>query len=166
MDIRHELEMKGLTPQQMNAKAVEVVETILCEKQGVEIETLKAKVKQLSGDVREETIKLRLRKDDLNKLEERIAQVEEKVTAYKEGAEREIVNDDRLLDTLNFYTALLARTQAVFGAEKMTEAVIVQLLETASYGIWRSIMGGKFTDPKDSDEKQATDWTKKYGGRK
>lgn len=37
----------------------------------------------------------------------------------------------------------MTQTQAVLGEDALTEAVVVQLLETASYGLWHSIMGPK-----------------------
>lgn len=146
MDLKQALIRKGATPQQANSKVVELTEAVLCEKQGVEIDTLRNVVNKLAEEVAAERHSIRSNSYDFTCLKEEIAELDKKVTAYKEGAEREIINDDKLLDTLNFYTALLSRTQAVFGAEKMTEAVIIQLLETASYGIWRSIMGGKYNE--------------------
>jgi hypothetical protein len=53
------------------------------------------------------------------------------------------IRDEKLIDTLNFYTEVLKRTKEIFGEENLTEAVMVKLLETASYGVWRFIMGPK-----------------------
>lgn len=146
MDLKQALIRKGATPQQANSKVVELTEAVLCEKQGVEIDTLRNAVNKLAEEVAAERRSIRSNSYDFTCLKEEVVELDKKVTAYKEGTEREIITDNKLLDTLNFYTAILSRTQAVFGAEKMTEAVIIQLLETASYGIWRSIMGGKYNE--------------------
>ena len=53
------------------------------------------------------------------------------------------INDEALRDAINAYTMILSRTKDVLGDDAMTEPVIIQLLETASYGLWRSIMGPK-----------------------
>ena len=58
----------------------------------------------------------------------------------------ETFDDPKLNDALNFYCAMLSAVKDVFGGDKMTEAVIVQAVEAASYGVWRSIMGSKYGD--------------------
>lgn len=156
MDLRSELLARGLTPQQANSKAVEAVENILIENSGVGLDTVRKAVEDIVYAANRAEIKLGSISEQLANYESDVNAVEEKVAAYVKGASEEIVTDPKLLDTLNFYTALLSRTQAVFGAEKMTEPVIVKLLETASYGIWRSIMGGKF-----DGETEHADYTKK-----
>ena len=55
-------------------------------------------------------------------------------------------------DALDFYASILQRTMDVLGEERLTEPVIVKLLETASYITWRNIMGGKFNNKDDEDE--------------
>ena len=70
------------------------------------------------------------------------------VENWESGERSKIVNDEKLVDALNLYRAMLSDTKQVFGDEKMTEAVIIQAIEAASYGMWRSIMGGKVDDTK------------------
>lgn len=65
------------------------------------------------------------------------------------------IRDEKLIDALNLYTAILRNTKEIFGEENLTEAVMVKLLETASYGVWRSIMGPK-------GEKDTTSPSRKY----
>lgn len=154
MDLKSELAARGLMPQQVNSKAVEEVEKLLAEKSGIGYDTVKKAVEDIAKKADRAEVKVSSVSGYLENCEKRIDKLESKVTAYEEGVSKEIVTDSKLLDTLNFYTALLSRTQAVFGAEKMTEPVIVKLLETASYGIWRSIMGGKFDD-ESTDYKKA-----------
>ena len=146
MDLRSELAARGLTPQQVNSKAVKEVENLLVEKSDIGYDTVRKAIEDIAEKASRTSRKVYDISLNLENCEMRSNAIEEKVNAYVEGVSKEIVTDPKLLDTLNFYTALLLRTQAVFGAEKMTEPVIVKLLETASYGIWRSIMGGKFDD--------------------
>jgi hypothetical protein len=161
MDLRSELLARGLTPQQANSKAVEAVESILAKNSGVGFDTVSKMVEETEKKADKIGVRMGNVMVHLENYERRINKLESKVTAYEEGVSKEIVTDPKLLDTLNFYTALLSRTQAVFGAEKMTEPVIIKLLETASYGIWRSIMGGKF-----ESEAEYTDYTQKKAGRR
>lgn len=146
MDLKDELRKRGLTEQQINSKAVETTEAVLAEKQGVEIDTLRKLVKSLELQVRMESNLSNDREYRLKKMMNDIDQVENKVSRYVENVEKTIVNDPKLCDALNFYSALLTRTQEVFGAENMTEAVIVKTLETASYSVWRGIMGAKYNE--------------------
>lgn len=155
MDLKTALKERGLTDQQLTAKAVTVMEQMLAEDCcGVTtVETAKALVEEvkeaqrsIKHDISYANRGIESLSNYIKQFENRIARMDEKVSAYEESKKAEIIDDEKLLDTLNFYTALLQRTQNVFGAEKMTETVIVQLLETASYGVWRSIMGGKFPE--------------------
>ena len=71
-------------------------------------------------------------------------------------------------DALDFYASILQRTMDVLGEERLTEPVIVKLLETASYITWRNIMGGKFDkkDGKSDDEDEWVTMVSSYGTRK
>lgn len=71
-------------------------------------------------------------------------------------------------DALDFYASILQRTMDVLGEERLTEPVIVKLLETASYITWRNIMGGKFDkkDDKSDDEDEWVTTNSTYGTRK
>lgn len=146
MNLKEQLIEKGLTPQQASAKAVDVLEQILAENKGIETEMVNEYLSKITSRLKETQLLLNQRNYELCSLKNAMEEIDKKVSLYTVSAEKEIVNDPKMLDTLNFYTALLKRTQDVFGAEKMTEAVIIQLLETASYGIWRSIMGAKYEE--------------------
>lgn len=146
MDLKSELRALGLTEQQLSAKAVEATENILASKQGVELDTIRHTIKGLENESSAYIRRIKESEKDVAKIEREISKIEEKVDVYRQATKDRIINDEKLVDTLNFFTALLSRTQEVFGAEKMTEAVIVQLLETSGYGIWRSIMGSKYDD--------------------
>lgn len=146
MDFKERLIEHGLTVQQANAKAVDVLEQLLAEDKGIETEIVNEYLLKITSRLKETQLLLNQRNYELCSLKNAMEEIDKKVSLYTASAEKEIVNDPKMLDTLNFYSALLKRTQDVFGAEKMTEAVIIQLLETASYGIWRSIMGGKYEE--------------------
>ena len=76
------------------------------------------------------------------------------VKSCETGERSVIVNDEKLVDALNLYRAVLSETKQVFGDEKMTEAVIIQAIEAASYGMWRAIMGGKFDESEPKKERR------------
>lgn len=146
MDLKTELRALGLTEMQVNSKAVEATENILAEKSGVELATLRSIVKDLKSETSDFVKRVNTSTEDLMRIEHEINETKKEVNAYQQEIKSRTINDAKLIDTLNFFTALLSRTQEVFGAEKMTEAVIVQLLETSGYGIWRSIMGSKYDE--------------------
>lgn len=146
MDLKSELRALGLTEAQVNSKAVEATENIMALKRDIELDTIRCTVKGLENESAAYIRRVNESTKDVTKIERKISEIEKKVDAYQQEIKGKIINDEKLVDTLNFFTALLSRTQEVFGAEKMTEAVIVQLLETSGYGIWRSIMGSKYDD--------------------
>lgn len=146
MDLREQLIEHGLTVQQANAKAVDVLEQILAENKGIETKIVNEYLSKITIRLKETQLLLNERNYELCSLKNAMEELDKKVSLYTVSAEKEIVNDPKMLDALNFYSALLKRTYDVFGSEKMTEAVIIQLLETASYGIWRSIMGAKYDE--------------------
>ncbi len=59
-------------------------------------------------------------------------------------------------DSLNAFAQMLRIVHDEFGDEAMTEQVICTAINAASYGYWRSVMGGKHPDEGD----------KRGGGRK
>lgn len=77
---------------------------------------------------------------------------------YAESLKECAITNPNTRDALNLYTAILTTTKDIFGEEKLTEQVMIKLLETASYGIWRSIMGSKNGDDNNSDKSSAYTW--------
>lgn len=80
-------------------------------------------------------------------LDDRIKSAREVLGALDGSLDEIKISDQNLRDAVNAYTLILSRTKQVLGDNAMTEAVTIQLLETASYGLWRSIMGPKEQKP-------------------
>ena len=141
MDLRMELKRYGLTDQQLNSKAVSCMEDIIIKKNDA--------VDQMAFDKLNEQIKKSA--DILARSEAMMKRADNAINEYAKYAEslKECaITNPNTRDALNLYTAILSTTKDIFGEEKLTEAVMVKLLETASYGIWRTIMGGKYDDGK------------------
>lgn len=155
MDIKQRLIEKGLTPQQAGAKAVEVMQELIAEDSGC-IDNITAGYLRKVNDMCQENEKqVKLANSNFasinNQMIEMFRELRETkdvVEKWEAGERSKIVNDEKLVDALNLYRAMLSDTKQVFGDDKMTEAVIIQAIEAASYGMWRSIMGGKFDDTK------------------
>lgn len=141
MDLRMELKRYGLTDQQLNSKAVVCMEDIITRKNDA--------VDQMAFDKLNEQV--RKSTEILAKSEAMMKRADNAINEYAKYAEslKECaITNPNTRDALNLYTAILSTTKDIFGEEKLTEAVMVKLLETASYGIWRSIMGSKYDDGK------------------
>jgi len=146
MDLRTELKRYGLTDQQLNSKAVSCMEDIIIKKNDA--------VDQMAFERLNEEVKKSA--DMLKKIEYMVAKNQEimncadnAVNEYKKYADslkNQAILNPNTRDALNLYTAILSTTKDIFGEENLTEQVMIKLLETASYGMWRSIMGGKFDD--------------------
>lgn len=155
MDIKQRLIEKGLTPQQAGAKAVEVMQELIAEDSGC-IDNITAGYLRKVNDMCQKNEKqAKLANNDFDYIKKQMIEMfrELRETRYavenwESGERSKIVNDERLVDALNLYRAMLSDTKQVFGDDKMTEAVIIQAIEAAFYGMWRSIMGGKFDDTK------------------
>lgn len=158
MNLRSELKRYGLTDQQMNVKAVSCMEDIILKKSDA--------VDQMAFDRLNEEVKKSA--DMLKKLEYTLAKNQEimncadnavnEYAKYAESLKECAITNPNTRDALNLYTAILTTTKDIFGEEKLTEQVMIKLLETASYGIWRSIMGSKNGDDGNSDKSSAYTW--------
>lgn len=153
MDIKQRLIEKGLTPQQAGAKAVEVMQELIAEDSGCIDNITAGYLKKVNDMCQKNEKQAILANYDFEYIKKQMIEMfrELKETRYavenwESGERSKIVNDEKLVDALNLYRAMLSDTKQVFGDDKMTEAVIIHAIEAASYGMWRSIMGGKFDD--------------------
>lgn len=81
--------------------------------------------------------------NSIDRAEKTYKNLRERIDEMTVAVDSVTVKDPGIMDAINAYTLILTRTKQVLGDEALTEAVLVQLLETASYGLWRSIMGPK-----------------------
>lgn len=153
MDIKQRLIEKGLTPQQAGAKAVEVMQELIAEDSGCIDNITAGYLKKVNDMCKKNEKQANLANNDFTYIKNQMIEMykELRETRYavenlEAGERSKIVNDEKLVDALNLYRAMLSDTKQVFGDDKMTEAVIIQAIEAASYGMWRSIMGGNFDE--------------------
>lgn len=146
MDIKQELRKRGMTEQQINSKVVSCFEDIMLDNQDIvniaSAEALQEKVDSaVKALEKAESYKAYFCKA-LQSANSKICQMSLMADVMQEHS---IVNP-QLQDAFALYCAILDKAKATFGDEKMTESVIVQILETASFAVWRGIMGSKFDD--------------------
>lgn len=146
MDIKQELRKRGMTEQQINSKVVSCFEDIMLDNQDI-VNITAAKTLQEKVDSAVKTLeKAESYKSYFNgalqSANSKICQMSLMADVMQEHS---IVNP-QLQDAFALYCAILDKAKATFGDEKMTESVIVQILETASFAVWRGIMGSKFDD--------------------
>lgn len=146
MDIKQELRKRGMTEQQINSKVVSCFEEIMLDNQDIvnitAAKTLQEKVDSaVKALEKAESYKAYFGKA-LQSANSKICQMSLMADVMQEHS---IVNP-QLQDAFALYCAIIDKAKATFGDEKMTESVIIQLLETASFAVWRGIMGSKFDD--------------------
>jgi hypothetical protein len=81
-------------------------------------------------------------------LKEEIANAQSVINTAKMVAEN-TVTDAQDAKVLNLYKSLLTAGKDVFGEERMTDSAIESICESASYIVWRTIMGPKFDELND-----------------
>lgn len=145
MNLRSELKKYGLTDQQMNVKAVSCMEDIIL-KDNAAID--KMAFERLSEQVRKSAAILAENQAIMKRADNAVNEY----AKYAESLKKCAIINPNTRDALNLYTAILSTTKDIFGEENLTEAVMVKLLETASYGIWRTIMGSKNGNENGSDK--------------
>ena len=146
MDIKQELKKRGMTEQQINSKVVSCFEEIMLDNQDIvnitAAKTLQEKVDSAVKALEKAESYKSYFNSALHSANSKICQMSLMADVMQEHS---IVNP-QLKDAFALYCAILDKAKATFGDEKMTESVIVQILETASFAVWRGIMGSKFDD--------------------
>lgn len=146
MDIKQELRKRGMTEQQINSKVVSCFEEIMLDNQDIvnitAAKTLQEKVDSAVKTLEKAESYKSYFNSALQSANSKICQMSLMADVIQEHS---IVNP-QLQDAFALYCAILDKAKATFGDEKMTESVIVQILETASFAVWRGIMGSKFDD--------------------
>ena len=146
MDIKQELRKRGMTEQQINSKVVSCFEDIMLDNQDIvnitAAKTLQEKVDSAVKALEKAESYKSYFNSALHSANSKICQMSLMADVMQEHS---IVNP-QLKDAFALYCAILDKAKATFGDEKMTEPVIVQILETASFAVWRGIMGSKFDD--------------------
>ena len=146
MDIKQELRKRGMTEQQINSKVVSCFEEIMLDNQDIvnitAAKTLQEKVDSAVKALEKAESYKSYFSSAVQSANSKIRQMSLMADVMQEHS---IVNP-QLQDAFALYCAILDKAKATFGDEKMTESVIVQLLETASFAVWRGIMGSKFDD--------------------
>lgn len=71
--------------------------------------------------------------------DEAVRSNDEKLKKYEAFVNDHTNIDEQATESLNLFTLMLQRSKAVFGEDKMSDAVIASCLEAASYATWRNL---------------------------
>ena len=146
------MKKRGATDYMLDSKTFAIVEDVLLE---YELDSVSAGVANayanrlanaISGSanaIRAENAKAKAIAEGLESATKSASDTMARLDQLATAADKLTLTDSTLLNAINTYTLILSRTKEILGEEALTEAVIIQLLETASYGLWRSIMGPK-----------------------
>lgn len=147
MNLRDALAELGATDAQLNSKVFAMAEQAVADGSVDGLSDARKSVDALTSRIDASERRFRSTCDSAqskaNVLSGLIKQAQEVIEPLGDNLDTVKVSDQNLRDAVNAYTLILSRTKQVLGDDAMTEAVIIQLLETASYGLWRSIMGPK-----------------------
>ena len=147
MELRKAVVALGADANQLNSKIFAMAEQAVADGSADGLSDARKSVDDLTSRIDASEKRFRSTCDSAqvkaNILSGLIKQAQEVIEPLGENLDTVKVSDQNLRDAVNAYTLILSRTKQVLGDDAMTEAVIVQLLETASYGLWRSIMGPK-----------------------
>lgn len=158
-DLRTVLTRMGASEAQFNSKIFHMTEVAIAEDSVDGYETVSKAVDRLTEKLDESSraldkkltnsFSMDQRLDDrINEAEDTLGKLNKRVAELNVAVDNITVKDPGIMDAINAYTLILTRTKEVLGEDALTEAVLVQLLETASYGLWRSIMGPKNVNDK------------------
>lgn len=151
MELREAVVGLGATDAQLNSKIFTMAEQALAEGTVDGLSDARKSVQELNKRVDSALSKIgpsiALAGNEANRLNAAIKDAREVLGALDGSLDEIKICDSNIRDAVNAYTLILSRTKQVLGDDAMTEAVTIQLLETASYGLWRSIMGPKEQRP-------------------
>ena len=157
MNLRERMEEKGASPVQIKSKTVEIIEDIMAEDAGLIPVAANDRAKEIEKalqrndrDVRNLNYELSKIKDTTASLRSEMQEVIDTAQAFVDSNNGKRVENKKLKDAILTYNHLLVISKEVFGEDKMTENVIMQIIESSSYAFWRAIMGGKFEDDDDT----------------
>ena len=155
MNLRDALIELGATSSQLNSSTFAMAEQAIADDAVDGLHEARERINRLTAKIdtseRQLNSTCNSAQTKANKLSDLIKQAQEVIEPLGDNLDTVKVSDQNLRDAVNAYTLILSRTKQVLGDDAMTEAVTIQLLETASYGLWRSIMGPK-DQPKQSKQ--------------
>lgn len=156
--LRDKMLAKGASAVQISSKTMEMVEEILAEDAGVITPTvanymknLEKKADKITQNMTETNFKIQRMQMNISNMEKDVTAVNDSVKDFVKGNKNKVVEDKRLKDAILAYHQILAITIDSFGADKMTEGVMVKAIEAGSYAFWRSVMGGKYPNDDSND---------------
>ena len=134
--LRSKLRELGANEQQLNSKIVDMIENSWFDDEVMKSATAKEQMADLTkrGGILQRKI---------DTLERRTTEYENNLKLANQSISQHVITDKSTIDGILAYENMLKATVDVFGPEKMTEEVICKAIESASYGMWRSITGSK-----------------------
>lgn len=151
VNLREELEKKGLTKTQLNSKCVHVLEEIIAENNGEipegmtgltarlieELESENQKAVEIIKTIPEINNNLKQSVEEYNKI---LNTIRDFKTIGEQILEGRTITDPDNIEVLNLYAEVLDVSKAKIPTELLTENVLIAILQNASYMAWRSFL--------------------------
>lgn len=157
--LRDVLVENGATEGQLNSKVYAMIEKALTDGAVSEYETCKDMVERLKhatnnalNDVGKAYQAYSRVNDHMHNIDLIYEDVMTRLQEVDVAASQQVITDEKAKNALLVYRGVLEMTADVFGKERMTDAVMAAAIEAGSYAMWRTVMGGKF--PENDQEQQ------------
>ena len=147
------LEKQGATKSQLTAGVIPMIIDGMTDEEisksatmREQVDLMKERIEQAGGEAHRVDKHLQEVKKQYREITELLEQAEISVS-------ERMITDPKLVDGVNAFMQMLESVRDVFGTNNMTESVICAAINAASYGYWRSIMGGKHPDEQRNRER-------------
>lgn len=158
--LRDVLAERGANEVQLKSKVFEMIEQALTDGAVSEYETCKDLVNRLDMRVNEAYSAVSKVNQTVSRVGSNMAHVDEyyrqtmaRLQEIDVAASQQVITDEKAKNALLVYRGVLEMTADVFGKERMTDAVMCGAIEAGSYAMWRTVMGGKFPECEQSQER-------------
>lgn len=139
----------GATAQQLESRAVKILEDAAMNEEVSRSETVRETVENLERRVSSASSTAYHSKQIAEAVDARIETIRKKVAEIEGGVKKQVastcISSRDVLDGLIAYERMLQVTVEVFGTQgrDLSDEVICKAIDAASYGMWRSVMGPK-----------------------
>lgn len=145
---------QGATPAQIDSKAVDMIVKGMTNEEISTSETARQEIGHMKTEIAKADHKADQLFRGIQKVEERYSRVAELLEQVEVSAAERAIQNQTIVDGVNAFAQMLRAVHDEFGHNNMTEAVICEAINAASYGYWRSVMGGKHPDEQEQQGKR------------
>ena len=155
LHLRAKLEQMGASDAQLNSKIYGMVEQAIMDEEVSLSETVQEQLRKMQDEIIEARNGAKLVMNAVKVAGCEIDAYREKIDLADKAVSEHVITDKSIIDGILTYRKTLEATLDVFGKEAMSEEVIKAAISAGSYGMWRSIMGPKNQDSKQSAKRKS-----------